>query len=443
MMKRIIVLLLLCLIPIIGTSQEKGKVEYTLEQCLEIALTKNYNLKIAQSNVVSSSADVTSAFGDFLPTIDGNMSYRRTLSFGKLNIDGVPFEIPTQIPNSYSATLSANLNIFNGFSKEKNYARAQSYYTSDLLQSQYMEKVVIYDVYSNFIEVIRKNRIIEVRRENLATGKKELERINAQYKAGIVPINNVYTQETDNGNREYQLVLAINEFKFAKTSLMKVLGMNPNLGTKFVDTDLPNDVDQDKINNFRKEIGTVDNAIQYSYDNRLDLEREENRVEAADDYITIANSGYYPSLNAFGAWSWNNNEFNNFNEYSSTYVGLSLRIPILNNLNTTASSQKAKISYDKVVYNKNILEQNITQEVIQSLNNLDASEKNLEITQKSLKSANMNYRSFDERYKVGTASITDKIVANSQFLQAQINRINAIYSYFLAQKQVQFSIGKL
>ncbi len=74
--------------------------------------------------------------------------------------------------------------------------------------------------------------------------------------------------------------------------------------------------------------------------------------------------------------------------------------------------------------------------------NLDAAEKQLDISNRALKSAQESYDSFNERFKVGASGITDYLTANNQLITAQINRINAVYGYLLAQKEILFAIGK-
>ena len=55
----------------------------------------------------------------------------------------------------------------------------------------------------------------------------------------------------------------------------------------------------------------------------------------------------------------------------------------------------------------------------------------------------MNYQIYNERFNIGSSNINEYYDANTRYITAQINRINAIYSYYLAQKEVQFAIGKL
>ncbi|ROL61291.1 TolC family protein, partial [Bacteroidetes/Chlorobi group bacterium ChocPot_Mid] len=89
------------------------------------------------------------------------------------------------------------------------------------------------------------------------------------------------------------------------------------------------------------------------------------------------------------------------------------------------------------------LEQNILSAIKTAYLNLDASEKQLDITERALRSSELNNQSLTEKFRVGSASVTEYLTANTQLITSQINRINAIYQYFKAQKELLYAIGKL
>ena len=70
-------------------------------------------------------------------------------------------------------------------------------------------------------------------------------------------------------------------------------------------------------------------------------------------------------------------------------------------------------------------------------------EKKLDITKRALKASEVNYDSYRERFNVGKANITELLSANQMLVEAQINRITAVYDYFQAQKATLFTIGQL
>jgi len=72
---------------------------------------------------------------------------------------------------------------------------------------------------------------------------------------------------------------------------------------------------------------------------------------------------------------------------------------------------------------------------------LEASEKAIEISEKSLISAKRNFEVTQEKMNLGIATITDYITVNTQYITSQINKISSIYSYISAKKNLLFAIG--
>ncbi|HPD34177.1 MAG TPA: TolC family protein, partial [Candidatus Kapabacteria bacterium] len=75
--------------------------------------------------------------------------------------------------------------------------------------------------------------------------------------------------------------------------------------------------------------------------------------------------------------------------------------------------------------------------------NLDASEKQIQIAQKAFKAADLNYKVLKSRFDVGSANITELIQANTQYLTSKINQITSVFGYLLAQKELEYAIGRL
>lgn len=443
-MKKSFFLLLLFLLPFSLFSQKGGTTVYNLNDCIKIALRNNYEIRISEAQTNSASANVKSAFGDFLPSISVNSGYTRQLnaqpSFGLVNNQLVKTEPKA---NTYSLNAGANLTLFDGFSRGNNYKRANENYQSSLYSVKSAMKKVQLQVYQQYIDVIAKYQVVKIRKENLNLGKKELERIKAQNEAGIIPKNNVLSQQADLGNKEFDLITAENNLNISKANLLTTMGLIPRYDVEFLESSLSNTIDEKDVMNFRKQIGDYKYVVDQALKNRYDWQSRKMLVAAAESGVSIAQSTYYPVISAAGGWSWSNYELTKFSDFGRSSIGLSLYIPIFDNFNTNARIQNAQLQLEQNKLQQFQLEQNIKSSIKIAYLNLESSEKQLNISDQALKSANANFESAKERFRVGSASITEYLTANAQLITAQINRINAVYKYFQSQKEVLYSLGKL
>lgn len=428
-------------------AQEKGYPKvYSLEDCLKIAREKNPNVKIAESSISTAGAELTSAFGNFLPSASFNMGYTRQLnveSGQKINIGGQTIVVGKIEPNSYNMSLSLGYNLFDGFNREAQYNSAKERLNSAFSSySQTLEDIEI-NVYRAYINVLRNSKILEARRQDFELGKKELERVRALFEAGASSVTNVLTQEADLANKEIQIIQAENDLKNAKAILLTAMGLEPTVDFEVLGNDIPSSFSDDEISRFRQEYGELDKTFQKAISQRYDMVSLEQKIASGKANLVVARSGYFPTLSAYGGWSWANNEFNKFSELGRSFVGLSLRVPIFENFKSNYQIELAKAQIVQLEMQKLQLEQNVKSQIIQAINNLDAAEKQLIASQKSFEAAQKNFESATERYRVGSASVTDYLLANNLLINAQINQINATYGYFLAQKELLYSLGLL
>jgi outer membrane protein len=444
MRKFVILIFILSISSVIA--QQGARKTYSLRECLDIATKQNFDVILSEAQVATSGADITQAFGSYLPSIDFNMGYQRILNPDgqrSVNVGGVIIETPGTNPNSFFMNTSAGINLFDGFSREANYSRAQNQLSSNQLSLDQTIQNVRYNIHKQYIEVVRNSQLVKIRRENFNQGKKELERIQAQYEAGFIPVNVVLSQEAELGNREIEIINAENVLNISKTNLLAIMGLNPDFEVEFLESSIPNSVLLEDIDSFRRRTGSIQAAIKNAMENRSDFKASELNLEASKSQITVATAGYMPMISANGGWRWNHSEFSNFSDYGRAFAGVNLSLPVFDNFRTNLQIQNAQLQVNQAEIQKQRVEQNIKQTVQNALLNLDAAEKQIEISQRALKASERNFEVTSERFRQGNANITDYTLANTQYITSQINRITAVYSYIAAQRDVEHATGIL
>lgn len=429
-----------------GYSQLQGEQRVlSLKNCIDIALKSNAEIRLSKERVKQSSAELTNAFGNFLPSINLNAGYSRQIGGNYVNVGGqiIPLPADAMKPNSYNVGAQAQLPIFTGFSREANYSSAKKTLEAQSYLMEQTAETIKLNVYKQYIDLIEKMQIVKLRIEDFNAGKKELERIKASYDAGIIPIADVYTLEAELGSRELQIVTAEYSVNIAKATLMTSMGITPDFSVNFLESSIPTKVDDSDLLEFRKRVVSTNNAIEKAMQARLDYRAADNSIDAAESAVTIAQSGYYPTLSAFGGWSWTNYEIDNLSELGRSYLGLNISIPVFDNFNTNARIQNAELSLKMKQIEKENLEYNMRTSIQSAFLNLDAAEKQLEISKRALKSAEQNFSAIQERYRIGVSTFLELNEANRQLLTAQINGITYVYNYLKAQKQLLYEIGQM
>jgi outer membrane protein len=428
---------------------------FTLEECLKIAVGDNPEVQLASVQLQNAAGVTKSAFAGFLPSVSINGGYNRTLNdttlrvfprprpnSSEVELAFTPFYTPDVFRNGFSLNGSIDYVIFNGLQRENGYAQAQASQRSSELTFFHTRRLILATVRSQYLTIMRSKQVLRVRQEDFAIGKKQLERIRAQYEAGVIAIAVVYTQEADLANRELIVVQAENELEAAKGTLLATLGMNPGVPSEFTDITTPQTIGTSDVQAFRTSIGEFTKAFTGALDKRADLASAKASIDAANAGVGVAQAGYLPTVTANASYNWNSPVVGNF-QYASQSIGLNFRYLIFDGFDRDAGSQRARALVLQAEIQKRQAEQRIATDVQNAFIQLNASEKNIDITLRALKAAQQNFEAADERFKVGAANILDFTTANANLATSKINRITALYNYIGAQYQMKFALGLL
>lgn len=414
---------------------------FSLKECLAIADSANLDILSAQSRILGAEADKKAAFGAYLPQVNANAGYSRRLNElggGQFNIGG--FRAPA---DQFSLSSTANINVFDGFAREARIDATNHSLDAIKESVKQTKQQIALGIYQRYISVLRAMQIVEIRKENLSLGKAELARVNARFEAGVAQIAPVYAQEADNGQRELDVIQAENQVAIAKAELLSAMGLAPDMKAGFSATDIPSEVKPEIISQFKMQFSTLDEVVNSALKNRYDLSSAQHRIIAAKSSVEASKSAYYPSIGASGGWSWFNSELKDFDIFSRTFVGFSIDVPIFDAFRIQQQVENSNVQLQQTELEYKRIEQTVRTQLQTGLLNLNAAEKQIDITDRSLKSAEQNYLSAKERFDVGTSGILEYQTANTQFVTAKINRINAVYNYIDAQYQIKFAMGNL
>ena len=122
---------------------------------------------------------------------------------------------------------------------------------------------------------------------------------------------------------------------------------------------------------------------------------------------------------------------------------MNLSVPVFDNFSAATQTQLATIEFKQRDIERAQAEQRVRTDVQSALFNLDAAEKQLDITTRGVRSASQNYEAMKERLNLGASTPLEYQTANTLLINAKINRINAVYSYYDAQDQVRLALGLL
>lgn len=419
----------------------------TLQQAIDLALQNNLSVVQSQNNLDAAESQSRAAMGQYLPSLDASGSWRRTQtdqSGYRGVIQGTPVDFPasSETNGSVGAGLSAGLTVFDFLGREGSVSAANAREASAKLGVVRTRQAIVYQTASEYLNVLRTEKLVAVTEENLKRDQRQLERIVESNRVGALSLADVYRQQSQVASDELSVISATNNHLKSKADLLALIGLDARQDYRVVDATLPVTIDTLEMRQLRsdfKGLGVLqDRAIQA----RPDFMAAMEQVNAADGSVTSAYSGYYPAIGAFGGYNLNGEKFENLSDNKSLSWGLNVRWNIFDGFFREQQIQTAEASKRNAEITKAQTERDVTVEVKKAVLDLDAAMKSLQVTDKALVSAAEDRKIAEERYNLGAGTLLDLLVANAGYVNAEANKVNAVYGYLTAKYNLEFSLGE-
>jgi outer membrane protein len=414
--------------------------DVTFNEAVQIALENNIAIKRAENNLDLQELTVKSEQADFLPNL--NLSTGANRNYG-LQFDQTVGQLRNTSTDGFNYGVSSGINLFNGFADIAGLNAARAQLASQEYAMERTRQTVVFNVISTYLNVILAEENIRIRQEDVQAQQQLLDQIQEFVNVGSRAISDLYQQQATLANAESQLLTAESTFQVSKTRLSQGLQLDPLSEYRFIAPD-PSELPLN-VRSYDPE-----NLLVSAFERRADIRAQEASIDAAEQSIRAARSGYLPSLNlsaSHGAGYTSANERDDFNTQlqnnRSERLSLSLQIPLFNRLNTKRSIESSKVQFSNARLDLENAQQNVAIEVRQAYLDYQIAVKRLDVTQKSLQAADQALQVEEERYEVGASTLVELQQARSQFVNASSQRAQAVFQFHFQHRLIEYYQGVL
>lgn len=189
-----------------------------------------------------------------------------------------------------------------------------------------------------------------------------------------------------------------------------------------------------------------DADVQTAISNRPELKMLENAVGISEQSTKITRAAYLPQVALTAGYTTTNpNIYNGFeNKFSGVWnVGVIVRIPVWNWFESEYQVKSSKIATSIARLELNEAQEKVELQVSQSKFKIDEANRRLSMANKNIISAEENLRSANLGFKEGVMQTTDVMEAQTAWLQAQSQKIDAEIDVKLSQINLRKALGIL
>jgi outer membrane protein len=412
-------------------------------EAIRIALDQNNDIKRAANQVDQSNATIMAEWMDFGPTFNlqtsGSRDFGRTFSTeqgGFIN----------QTTDVVAVRGQGSITLFDGLGNVASLRQANARGESNTLSLERTRQDIIFEVMDRYITLVESREVLRVQREELDARRQQLRQIQEFVDAGSRPISALYEQEAAVAEQESAVFSAQRDVQLAETRLIQTLQLEPMGRYRFEAPSIGND-----------SLAVADYDLQrllaQAMDRRLDLRAAEAEVRAAKHGVRDAKSSYFPSISLSGSYgsNWSNRPaptepesfFDLLDERKNGGLSVSMSIPIFQGLRRNAQVEQAQVQAQNARYNMQDQKQQVALQVRQAYLDYENARKQLEATQKRLRSARQAREAAQERFNLGAASIVELTNAQRTFVDAASQRVQARYNFVFQKKLIDYYVGIL
>jgi outer membrane protein TolC len=413
---------------------------WTMKQCIDTAQVHNKNLQMGRNNIAIGEQKAKEAKANLIPKVTVNADYKYFTNlpyqlmplstFNPTAPEGQFKEAQFGVPHNINANLQLSMPLYNSQVygaiqttkiaselTELQYKKTEEQIYFEISNLYYNAQILYHQIAfidSNLINAERLLKNIQLFKEQLLAKGTDVSKIKLQ-------VSQLTTQK-ENLSSKYEQVL--NTLKFAMG-----ISIEQNLQIEA--------------------IIQYQNTNEYTSSSTLDLHliKTQNRL-LSNELSTLNKSRFFPSLNLIGIYGTTGfgynglpNSFLDF--YPISYAGVQLSYPIYN-----GSVTQRKINQKQFELQNNELQfdllttQNHMQVENSKLQRMVA-KKAVETTTEQIELAKTIYEQTILQQKLGTASLTDVLLADNSLREAQQTYLYAVIDYLKSDLELKRLTGNI
>lgn len=236
---------------------------------------------------------------------------------------------------------------------------------------------------------------------------------------------------------EMSLTQAENGLALAKMLLCQLCGMDVDSDITLADENADNLVEQ-------ADDAQADRAV--AMENRPELKLLQNSADMSRQATKLVRAAYLPQVLLTGGYvATNPNVFNGFERKLSGMwnVGVMVRVPLWNWMEGTYKVRASRIATTIVELERDDIREKIDLQVSQSQFKVKEANRRLAMATKNVENAEENLRCANLGFKEGVIPTTDVMAAQTAWVQAQSQKIDAEVDVKMSQVNLKKALGVL
>jgi outer membrane protein len=459
----------------------KAQEVWTIEKCVEYALSNNIQVKQQLLQVKNQEAMLLQDKLGMLPSLNAGATHG--YNFGQ-TVDRYTNTFATDRVQTDNFYLGSSVTLFEGFQKLNQVKQRKV----DLEATQYDKDKFMDDITlliaTGYLQILYYKEVVKTAENQLSATELQAERLKKLVDAGALAQGDYYTIEAQRALENSQVVSARNNLGISYLTLVQMLDLPSTEGFEIETPDLELGL-QPELNL------TPEQIYGFALETQPSIKSAEAKVKSSEFGLSLAQGGQSPSLVLQGSigsgysgaakeltsytpyipdvtktqpaafipdatgqpqqyvWAlagtsvYDTKSFNNqFNDNFNKSVSLNLSVPIFNGWSIRTNISRAKINVENTKYNLELSKLELRKTIQQAYADAKAALNNYEASITGVNSARESFRYAEQKFEVGAMNSVDYNNSKKDLEKAESDQIQAKYEFIFKSTVLDFYMGK-
>ena len=412
--------------------------QLTLDQALEIALSENNTIKIADMTVEKTGYARKGSYASLYPNVSINGSFQRNLL-----IPVTPVEMPNPITgetqtaeikmgrdNNINTSASASMPLVNASLWESLKLSGMDVEMA-VEQARSSKIAMVKQVKQAFYAVLLAQEAYNVMNQVYENAQKNFEKTDQRFNVGKASEVERLRAQVTMLNAEPSVSSAENAVLLATWQLKAVMGID--LGTEVEVVGNLNDYTEEMLTPYASEEDLSGNS------SLLQLDIQDRMLEST---LRMQKRQYIPTLAASINYNYSAMGDDELRWFPSSTAALSLSIPVFDGLQKHYAIKQTKVTRNMLALQREDTERNLRIAIRNFNDQMALCVKNYEAANATVGIAQKSYDISEKMFEVGKATQVELNDAQVSLMQAQLTQAQAVYDFMVTKASLDELIGK-
>ena len=420
----------------VRAQETKDTLTLTLDRALEIALSDNPTIKVAEEEIALKKVTHKETWQNLLPQASIDGTWNHTISAAQMNLGGQSFKMGMDNSNTVSGVLNICLPIF-----APSVYKAMSMTKTDIElaveKSRASKLDLVNQVTKGYYQLMLTQDSYDVLQKSYKLAEDNYNIVNAKYQQGAVSEFDKISAEVQMRSIKPNVISAGNAVTLSKLQLKVLMGVTADVDIEIADN----------LGNYETELFANElNQPAANLNNNTTMKQLDLNRKMLNQNIKSLRTNFMPTLGMNYSYQYQslyNEDWNilDYNWSGSSALMFTLSIPLYKASNFTKLKSN-RIQIRQLEQDRLDTERKLNMQITSYQNNMAASSEQVVSNRENVMQAQKAVQIAGKRYEVGKGTVLELNTSQVQLTEAELTYNQSIYDYLVAKADLDQVLGK-